>query len=52
MLDAMDNVGKALGPILAGLLLGWFSLVSTFSIIAGLLVIVAIAFFVLVRGID
>lgn len=52
MLDAMDNVGKALGPIVAGLLLGWFSYLTTFGIIAGLLGIVAVVFFALVRGID
>jgi hypothetical protein len=52
MLDAMDNVGKALGPIMAGLLLGWFSYLVTFTIIAGLLVVVAAALFILVRALD
>lgn len=43
MLDAMDNVGKAAGPVLAGLLLGPFGLgyLTTFTIIAGLLVAMA-----------
>jgi predicted lipid-binding transport protein (Tim44 family) len=48
----MDNVGKALGPIMAGLLLGWFSYLVTFTIIAGLLVVVAAALFILVRALD
>ena len=52
MLDAMDNVGKALGPILAGLLLGWFSYLVTFSIIAGVLVVAAVVFFAWARGLD
>lgn len=44
MLDAMDNVGKALGPLVAGLLLGAFSYVTSFTIIAALLVAVALLF--------
>ena len=44
MLDAMDNVGKALGPIVAGLLLAVFSYATTFTIIAGILVAVAAIF--------
>lgn len=52
MLDAMDNVGKALGPILAGVLLGWFSYPVGFSIIAGLLVIVAVGFVTGSHGLD
>lgn len=52
MLDAMDNLGKALGPIVAGFLLGWFSYQTTFGIIAGLLVVVAVVFFAVVRGLD
>jgi MFS family permease len=51
MLDAMDNVGKALGPVVAGLLLGWLSYAATFGIIGGLLIMVAIAFLVLVPDI-
>ncbi len=49
MLDAMDNVGKALGPILAGLLLAVFSYVVTFCLIAGLLLLLAVALAILVR---
>ena len=49
MLDAMDNVGKALGPIVAGLLLSLVGYVATFTIIAGLLIIVAIAFGMMVH---
>jgi MFS family permease len=49
MLDAMDNVGKALGPIVAGLLLGLSSYVTSFTIIAGILVAVAVIFSVTVR---
>jgi MFS family permease len=49
MLDAMDNVGKALGPIVAGLLLGLFNYVTSFTIIAGLLVAVAVIFCAVVR---
>ncbi len=49
MLDAMDNVGKALGPILVGLLLAVFSYVAVFSIIAAILVILALALAILVR---
>jgi MFS family permease len=52
MLDAMDNVGKALGPILAGLMLGWLSYQITFGVIAGLLVVVAVVFARSVRGLD
>jgi DHA2 family metal-tetracycline-proton antiporter-like MFS transporter len=52
MLDAMDNLGKALGPIVAGFLLGWLSYQTTFGIIASLLVIVAVVFFAVVRGLD
>jgi MFS family permease len=44
MLDAMDNVGKALGPIFAGLLLGVFSYVTSFGIVAGMLIGVAVVF--------
>lgn len=44
MLDAMDNVGKAAGPVIAGLLLGLFSYVASFTIIAGLLVVAAALF--------
>ena len=44
VLDAMDNVGKALGPIVAGLLLGLFSYVTSFTIIAGILIAVAVVF--------
>jgi MFS family permease len=51
MLDAMDNVGKALGPIVAGLLLGLFSYGVSFTIIAGILVAVAVVFCAVVRGI-
>jgi DHA1 family multidrug resistance protein-like MFS transporter len=50
MLDAMDNVGKALGPILAGLLLSLFSYVITFTIIAGVLVAVVVCFYALVHN--
>ena len=49
MLDAMDNVGKALGPIVAGLLLGLFNYTVTFIIIAGILVTVAAIFCATVR---
>jgi MFS family permease len=49
MLDAMDNVGKALGPIFAGLLLGLFNYVTSFAIIAGILVTVAVIFCAVVR---
>lgn len=52
MLDAMDNVGKALGPIVAGLLLGLFNYVTSFSIIAGLLVAGAAIFFAVVRDLS
>lgn len=52
MLDAMDNVGKALGPILAGLLLGWFSYLVTFCIIAGVVVVTAVVFFAWARSLD
>ncbi len=52
MLDAMDNVGKALGPIMAGLLLGWLSYLVTFGIIAGLLFVAAVVFFAWARGLD
>jgi MFS family permease len=52
MLDAMDNVGKALGPIAAGLLLTVFGYGATFALIAGLLVVAAILFFTLVRDLD
>jgi MFS family permease len=51
MLDAMDNVGKAMGPIVAGLLLGLFSYPISFAIIAGILVAVAILFCTIVRDI-
>jgi MFS family permease len=44
VLDAMDNVGKALGPIVAGLLLGAFSYAISFTIIAGFLVAVTVIF--------
>jgi MFS family permease len=46
MLDAMDNVGKALGPIVAGLLLGVFDYATSFVVIAGMLVAVAVVFYV------
>jgi MFS transporter, DHA1 family, multidrug resistance protein len=36
MLDSMDNVGKALGPIVAGLLISLLSFVGAFSAIAAL----------------
>jgi MFS family permease len=49
MLDAMDNVGKALGPILAGLLLGLFDYVISFSIIAVVLVAIAVIFGLVAR---
>jgi len=49
MLDAMDNVGKALGPIFAGLLLGLFNYATSFAIIAGILVAVAVIFCAVVR---
>jgi MFS family permease len=49
VLDAMDNVGKALGPIVAGLLLGLFSYVTSFTIIAGILIAVAVIFCALGR---
>jgi MFS family permease len=42
MLDAMDNVGKALGPIVAGLLLGIFSYAVAFGIISGALLVIAL----------
>jgi MFS family permease len=51
MLDAMDNVGKALGPIVAGLLLGLSSYVISFTIIAGILVAVAVGFCAVARDI-
>jgi len=44
MLDAMDNVGKALGPVVAGLLLGAFDYVTSFTIIASFLVAVTAMF--------
>jgi MFS family permease len=49
MLDAMDNVGKALGPIIAGLLLGLFNYVTSFTIIAGILLVVAVILCAAVR---
>jgi MFS family permease len=51
MLDAMDNVGKALGPIVAGLLLGTTSYAATFSIIGALVIVGAFIFLVAVRNI-
>ena len=44
LLDSMDNVGKALGPVRAGLLLGPLSYPLSFSILAALLVAVAVLF--------
>jgi hypothetical protein len=52
MLDAMDNVGKALGPIFAGLLLGLFNYATSFAIVAGILIVVACVFGAVVRGLD
>jgi MFS family permease len=49
VLDAMDNIGKALGPIIAGLLIGLFGYVACFTMIAGLLLLVAGVFSVKVR---
>jgi MFS family permease len=46
VLDAMDNVGKALGPVVAGLLLGVFNYATSFAVIAGILVAVAVVFYV------
>ena len=51
MLDAMDNVGKALGPVVAGLLLGVLGYVVTFSIIAALLLAAALAFALYARDV-
>jgi MFS family permease len=51
VLDAMDNVGKALGPIVAGVLLGTFSYALAFTIIASVLVAVALLLLVLGRHI-
>jgi MFS family permease len=45
VLDAMDNVGKALGPVVAGLLLGVFNYATSFAVIAGMLVAVAVVFY-------
>ncbi len=42
MLDAMDNLGKALGPVLAGLMLSFSSYLSTFIFLALLLLILAV----------
>jgi MFS family permease len=52
MLDAMDNAGKALGPIFAGLLLGLFNYVTSFAIVAGILIAVAFVFGAVVHGLD
>lgn len=52
MLDAMDNAGKALGPIFAGLLLGLFNYVTSFAIVAGILIVVAFVFGAVVHGLD
>jgi MFS family permease len=52
ILDAMDNLGKALGPIVAGLLLGPLSYATSFTIIAGFLVAVAVIFCGVVHDLD
>jgi MFS family permease len=51
MLDAMDNVGKALGPIVAGLLLVVFGYFTSFTILAGILLAAAVVFWALVPDI-
>jgi predicted MFS family arabinose efflux permease len=51
VLDVMDNVGKALGPIVAGVLLGAFSYALAFTIIASVLVAVELLLLVLGRHI-
>ena len=48
MLDATDNVGKALGPVVAGLLLAIFGYLTSFSILAGILLAAAVVFWAVV----
>ncbi|MBM4430547.1 MAG: MFS transporter [Chloroflexi bacterium] len=51
LLDAMDNVGKAMGPIVAGLLLSTFSYATAFTLIAGVLAVTALLLLIVGRQI-